>query len=63
MAGARVSVLDLFNMAVYLLRRVSADSKENGLDLVSLSRCFIGAPCATRTRDHLIKSQMLYRLS
>ncbi len=22
-----------------------------------------GAPCATRTHDHLIKSQMLYQLS
>jgi len=24
---------------------------------------FFGAPCATRTHDHLIKSQMLYQLS
>ncbi len=37
--------------------------KTKGLGLLVLSLRFIGAPCATRTRDHLIKSQMLYRLS
>ncbi len=36
---------------------------KKGLGSYRLSHCFIGAPCATRTHDHLIKSQMLYQLS
>ncbi len=42
---------------------ISNSRKEKGPGIAPKPLFYFGAPCATRTRDHLIKSQMLYRLS